>query len=77
MSCRYPGSVISSVRIPPPIVSACSRTSTERPAWASEIAAARPFGPEPTTTASYPFTLIQVEVQKFFRRRETAPAPGA
>jgi hypothetical protein len=30
-----------------------SRTSTERPACASVMAAARPFGPAPTTTASY------------------------
>jgi hypothetical protein len=40
------------VRVPPPIVSCASTTRTERPAWASVIAAARPFGPAPTTTAS-------------------------
>ena len=47
-----PGSVSSAVRIPPPTVSAASSTSTERPARASTIAAASPFGPAPTTTAS-------------------------
>ena len=51
-SCMKPGSVSSSERTPPPIVSAASRTSTERPARASSIAAASPFGPDPTTTAS-------------------------
>src|SRR4051794_41749868 len=30
-----------------------SRTSTDRPACASTTAAASPFGPAPTTTASY------------------------
>ena len=44
-SWRKPGSVSSAVRVPPPIVAAASSTSTERPAWASAIAAARPFGP--------------------------------
>ena len=38
---------------PPPIVLDDSRTNTERPARANTIAAARPLGPEPTTTASY------------------------
>ena len=52
VSWRNPGSVSSSVRSPPPIVSRPSSTSTERPARASTIAAARPFGPEPTTIAS-------------------------
>ena len=51
-SCTYPGSVSSAERVPPPIVSACSSTSTDRPACASAMAAARPLGPEPTTTAS-------------------------
>src|SRR5687767_10118441 len=51
-SCTKPGSVSSAERTPPPIVSAASCTSTSRPARASVIAAASPFGPEPTTTAS-------------------------
>ena len=53
-SWRKPGSVSSLVRIPPPNVSAASMTCTDRPARASSIAAASPFGPEPTTTASRP-----------------------
>ena len=52
MSCWKPGSVSSSVRTAPPGVSAASSTSTWRPASASRIAAARPFGPAPMTTAS-------------------------
>src|SRR5206468_9114949 len=48
-----PGSVMGAVRTPPPCVSPASSTSTERPARARRIAAASPFGPEPTTTASY------------------------
>src|SRR5579863_905134 len=47
------GKVSSPVRVPPPILSLPSITSTERPDCASVIAAARPFGPEPITTASY------------------------
>src|SRR5690349_23881542 len=34
------------------MVSSASSTVTDFPAWASRMAAARPFGPEPTTTAS-------------------------
>ncbi len=52
-SCRKPGSVSSAVRFPPPIVSLPSITRTECPARAKVIAAASPFGPAPTTTASY------------------------
>ena len=48
-----PGRVSSAERVPPPTVSAPSTTSTERPAWARVMAAARPLGPAPTTTASY------------------------
>ena len=40
------------LRVPPPIRSAASSTVTWHPAWASATAAASPFGPEPTTTAS-------------------------
>src|SRR5262245_54992988 len=38
--------------MPPPIVGSASKTRTERPSRASAIAAARPFGPDPTTMAS-------------------------
>jgi hypothetical protein len=51
-SCRKPGSVSSSVRHPPPIVGAPSITCTRSPAAASVTAAASPFGPLPTMTAS-------------------------
>jgi hypothetical protein len=51
-SCLNPGSVSSIVRSPPPNSGCASRTTTDRPACASVIAAARPLGPEPTTTAS-------------------------
>jgi hypothetical protein len=46
-----PGSVSSAERRPPPASSAASCTSTARPARASSIAATRPFGPDPITTA--------------------------
>src|ERR687898_3152300 len=48
-----PGRVNASDRTAPPGSLAPSRTSTERPALASTIAAARPFGPAPTTMASW------------------------
>ncbi len=51
-SWRKPGSVSGSVVSPPPISAARSRTSTRTPASARLSAAASPFGPEPTTTAS-------------------------
>ena len=51
-SCRKPGSVSSSVRQPPPGLAAPSITCTRSPAAASVTAAARPFGPLPTTMAS-------------------------
>src|SRR5260370_39612395 len=50
-SCRNPGMVNSIVRAAPPAVGSASNTSTCRPAWASTMAAASPFGPEPTTHA--------------------------
>src|SRR5690242_5988646 len=50
-SCVKPGSVSAADRLPPPMVSSASKTVTSRPACASVIAAARPFGPEPTTMA--------------------------
>jgi len=51
-SCRSPGTVSSLVRVPPPIVSAASRTVTPTPFRASSTAQASPLGPEPTTIAS-------------------------
>jgi hypothetical protein len=51
-SCRKPGRVSSWVRQPPPISGAPSITCTVRPAAARVTAAARPFGPLPTITAS-------------------------
>src|SRR5688572_24911816 len=47
-----PGHVNSAERHPPPIVSADSKTTTLRPVCAMAMAAARPFGPAPTTMAS-------------------------
>src|SRR5205085_7777796 len=51
-SCMKPGSVSSAERTPPPIVAFASNTTTLHPAWARTMAALRPFGPDPTTTAS-------------------------
>ena len=45
------GSVSSSVATAPPACAAASSTVTSRPASASVIAAASPFGPDPMTTA--------------------------
>jgi hypothetical protein len=50
-SCSSPGIVFSLVRMPPPIVSAASRTVTPTPCWARVTAAASPLGPDPTTIA--------------------------
>ena len=47
-----PGRVSGAERAPPPIVSSASKTTTLQPACASTMAAARPFGPDPTTIAS-------------------------
>ena len=52
MSCTKPGSVSSAERIPPPATVSASNTVTCRPACASTIAAASPFGPDPITMAS-------------------------
>src|SRR5262249_7205942 len=46
-----PGRVNSKERAPPPGCSSASSTATDHPARATVIAAARPFGPAPTTTA--------------------------
>ena len=51
VSWRKPGSVSSSVRTAPPGRSAASSTVTAWPASASRMAAARPLGPAPMTTA--------------------------
>src|SRR5882757_9118067 len=50
-SCSRPGMIASLLRVPPPISSAASSTVTWTPALARATAAARPFGPDPTTTA--------------------------
>ena len=36
-------------RAPPPRVGSASKTTTDQPAWARAVAAARPLGPLPTT----------------------------
>src|SRR5579872_3808908 len=54
-----PGRVSSIEREPPPMVSLASYTRTERPARAIVMAAARPFGPAPTTIASY-FSVVDM-----------------
>ena len=46
------GSVSAALHAPPPSSGPASTTSTDSPAPDSTTAAARPFGPEPTTTAS-------------------------
>ena len=51
VSCQNPGRVSSSVRTAPPGRGAASSTVTGTPASARRIAAARPFGPAPMTTA--------------------------
>ena len=43
--------IASLLRVPPPISSAASSTVTCTPRLARATAAARPFGPAPTTTA--------------------------
>src|SRR3954463_6770695 len=52
MSCVKPGSVSGADRAPPPARSAASNTTTLQPACARTMAALRPLGPEPITTAS-------------------------
>src|SRR6476619_1260892 len=56
-SCSSPGSVSSLVRAPPPGLSAPSSTVTFTPCPANRTAAARPLGPEPTTTAVLTFAM--------------------
>src|SRR5579862_1037503 len=50
-SCTNPGCVKGMLRTAPPGVGCASKTSTASPAWASTIAPARPFGPDPTMHA--------------------------
>src|SRR5690606_37351811 len=52
-----PGSVSAVDRVPPPTVDAASNTTVRRPARAIVTAAMSPFGPDPTTTASYSLML--------------------
>ena len=63
VSCSSPVSDPGSacVRAPPPASVSASRTRTPRPARASVTAAARPFGPDPTTTTSYASTVLPGE----------------
>src|SRR5262245_39868790 len=63
MSCRNPGRVSSLDLVPPPMVWAASRTRTRRPLRARATAAASPFGPDPTTTASYDPLLMRRSVK--------------
>src|SRR3954462_12067497 len=48
----YPGCVSSADATAPPATSLRSSTVTDHPARARRAAATKPFGPEPTTTAS-------------------------
>src|SRR5713101_362148 len=52
MSWMNPGIVSASDRVPPPMVDSASSTRTDLPAPARTMAAASPFGPAPTITAS-------------------------
>ena len=51
-SCKKPGKVNSAVLKPPPMVSFPSINKTDKPDCCKVIAAAKPLGPDPTTTAS-------------------------
>src|SRR5213083_1886982 len=62
MSCTNPGNVSSAERAPPRRVAFASQTSTEHPARASVIAAARPFGPDPTITPSYSWATLPIKL---------------
>src|SRR5271156_4701441 len=50
-SCTKPGRVSAADRVAPPATELASRTSTEKPARARTMAAAKPFGPAPTIVA--------------------------
>src|SRR5437773_1545060 len=66
-----PGSVNSVDRAPPPTVSRASKTQTDQPARAISMAAARPFGPEPTTTASKSIALFYMPRPQFLRQPQS------
>src|ERR1700676_3259514 len=70
-SWRKPGRVSASVRHPPPTESDPSTTVTERPAAARVTAAARPLGPDPTTTTS-----TALMVRSSGPQCPLAPGPG-
>src|SRR5215208_6802205 len=73
-----PGSVSSQERVPPPTVSSASSTATERPARASCTAAASPFGPAPTTTASYaPRSVTRSDAERSYDPRWSSGSPAS
>ncbi len=51
-SLTKPSPTSGAERVAPPGSGAASRTTTDRPVLATVMAAARPFGPDPTTTTS-------------------------
>src|SRR4051795_3582086 len=58
MSCSKSGSTLRSLWTAPPMCGRLSRTSTDHPASARRLAATRPFGPAPITTASYDGSMV-------------------
>src|SRR5205814_6811935 len=74
-SCTKPCRVSSAERAPPPMVALASSTHTEHPACASVIAAARPFGPDPTTTASCSTAILKTRQRADWFRGWTAIMP--
>src|SRR3954447_9427482 len=77
VSCWNPGSVSASVRTAPPGVSAASSTVTGRPARASRMAAASPFGPAPITTAPNPSMSVDPQRELVQQRESLHPLAGA
>ena len=71
-----PGKVSAAERAPPPMVSCASSTSTERPVCATVIAAANPFGPEPTTMASYSVWLDEMGTLPTMRAGDSCQRAG-
>src|SRR5450432_4216590 len=61
-SCLKPGNVRASVLIPPPMLLFASNNITDSPACCNVMAAASPFGPDPTTTASYSGLLMMLDI---------------
>src|SRR3954452_20028590 len=76
VSCWNPGKVSGSVRTAPPGVSAASSTVTGRPARASRMAAASPFGPAPITTAAGP-SMSGDSQRELVQQREPLDSPVA